>query len=247
MTKAPRAGTVKTRLVPVLTPGEAAALNICFLRDTTANIAQVGRCIDIDGIVVYTPVGAEAVFENLLPPSFRLLVQRGESFGERLLHAAEDLLAVGYPSLCLINSDSPTLPSAHLAHAADVLARPGDRVIIGPADDGGYYLIGLKRAHRRLFADIEWSTARVFSQTLERARELRLEIHLLPKWYDVDDDDGLARLRKELFVHQPERMSSDRFAGYAASHTRAYLAQWIEQKARAHCLPAFHETPEITS
>src|SRR5215213_2317359 len=142
MTKAPRAGAVKTRLVPPLTHEEAAALSVCFLRDTAANIAGIASVEAAEGVAVYTPVGAETAFDNLLHTGFSLLAQRGDGFGERLYHAAEDLLALGYQSLCLIDSDSPTLPRSLLAEAVRALARTGDRVVIGPSDDGGYYLIG---------------------------------------------------------------------------------------------------------
>jgi len=123
----------------------------------------------------------------LLPETFKLLGQRGEGFGERLFYATEDLLAVGYESVCLIDSDSPTLPSALLQAAVSALALDGDRVVLGAADDGGYYLIGLKRAHRQLFEKLDWSTPRVLSQTVERAAEINLEVEMLPVWYDVDD------------------------------------------------------------
>jgi hypothetical protein len=83
--------------------------------------------------------------------------------------------------------------------AATVLAAPGDRIVLGPSTDGGYYLIGLKRPHRRLFEDIDWSTERVAAQTLARARELDLAIHHLPSWYDVDDLAALRVLMGELF------------------------------------------------
>ncbi len=98
----------------------------------------------------------------------------------------------------MLNSDSPTLPTALLIETAEVLARPGDRAVLGPSSDGGYYLLGLKAAHRRMFEDIAWSTERVAAQTLERAREIGLEVHSLPVWYDVDDVDGLRRLNAEL-------------------------------------------------
>ena len=92
----------------------------------------------------------------------------------------------------MLNSDSPTLPTALLNETADVLAQPGDRAVLGPSSDGGYYLLGLKAAHRRLFEDIAWSTERVAEQTRERAREIGLDVHLLPVWYDVDDIESLA-------------------------------------------------------
>jgi glycosyltransferase A (GT-A) superfamily protein (DUF2064 family) len=101
------------------------------------------------------------------------------------------MLEAGHASACVLNSDSPTLPAAYLIEAAHMLARPGDRAVLGSSTDGGYYLLGLKQAHSRMFADIAWSTELVAEQTRERAREIGLELHELPPWYDVDDADGL--------------------------------------------------------
>ena len=215
MAKAPRPGKVKTRLSPPLTPEQAAVLNICFLRDTTENIQEVTEAGNSAGIVVYTPVGDEAAFDSVLPPAFRLLGQRGDGFGERLLHACEDLFACGFGAVCLIDSDSPTMPQEALSQAVSSLGRTGDRVVLGGSDDGGYYLIGMKRLHPRLFEQIDWSTERVFQQTLDRAREIGLDAELLPTWYDVDDGATLERLRREL--------RGEECAGYDARHTRTYL------------------------
>ena len=237
MSKAPCAGLVKTRLVPPLTPEEAAALNVCFLRDMTANIAGVARSGGADGVVVYTPVGAESVFDGLLLEGFSLLVQCGASFGDRLFHAAEDLLAVGYSSLCLIDSDSPTLPCQLLRAAVAALKRAGDRVALGAADDGGYYLIGLKHAHRRLFEDVDWSTARVLRQTIERAAEINLAVESLPAWYDVDEASSLRRLCEELFAKPAKQDGRICRAGYAATHTRNYLARLIGAEGRSRVWP----------
>lgn len=240
MIKAPRAGASKTRLVPPLTHEEAARLSESFLRDTAANIA--GACAEqaesgraVEPVAAYTPPGAEGVFHKLLPDNFALLAQRGESFGERLFHAADDLLRLGYQSCCLIDSDSPTLPGALLSAAVAELARPGERLVLGPADDGGYYLIGMKRAHRRLFEEIEWSTARVAAQTIERAREINLDVALLPAWYDVDEAKSLRRLCAELFdtPQGGDKSCSAPLAPYPAVHTRATLARLLEGEARA--------------
>lgn len=237
MIKAPRAGASKTRLVPPLSSSEAAALSICFLRDTTAKIADIATQGNAEGIVVYTPVGAEAAFDGLLPETFSLLAQRGESLGDRLFHATEDLLAMGYESLCLVDSDSPTLPPALLAEAVAALSRTGDRVVLGAAEDGGYYLIGLKSAHRHLFTEIEWSAARVLSQTIERAAEIKLEVETLPCWYDVDDAKTLQQLCEELFGMHGQRTARDGLNGYAAPHTRDYLARLIEREGRERVWP----------
>ncbi len=240
MIKVPRAGASKTRLVSPLTPEEAARLSVAFLRDTAENMADA--CAEhrdgaVHPVAVYTPVGAEGAFEGLLPHGFSLLAQRGDNFGERLFHAAADLLRLGYESCCLIDSDSPTLPRARLASAVEELRRPGDRLVLGPADDGGYYLIGLKRAHPRLFEEIAWSTADVLTRTIERAREINLEVKLLPAWYDVDDASTLRRLYDELFAASGDNgVPGVQPAPYHAPHTRAELARLLDAGGLARFL-----------
>ena len=217
MTKAPRAGEVKTRLVPPLTPVEAAEINKCFLRDLANSISVACLNSPGRGIAVYTPVGAESSYEGILPSEFIRLPQRGDDFGEHLYLAAEDLFKLGFKSVCLINSDSPTVPSACFAEAANALAEQGDRIVIGPSDDGGYYLIGIKQQHRRLFQEIAWSTERVFDQTMARAAETGAEVKLLPAGYDVDDPAVLRRLCGELL--------DDSASDFIAPHTRRFLLE----------------------
>ena len=221
MAKAPRAGKVKTRLAPPLTFDEAAAINICFLRDTTENIACVAESGCAAGVISYTPVGDEALFEGLLPTGFVLVPQRGDGFGERLLATAEDLFACGYGSVCLIDSDSPTVPAAAFEQAVAELERPGDRVVLGPSHDGGYYLIGLKHAHPELFANITWSSSTVFAETIAAAEAARIETVTLPLWYDVDDAATLDVLVAELLHDTAPTFAT--IPGYAAEHTRAFL------------------------
>ncbi len=244
MIKAPRPGASKTRLSPPLTPEEAAALSGCFLRDTTANIAAVAAAgvtgtdgepagtpaMPAAGIAVYTPTGMERAFDGLLPEGFCMVAQRDGGFGERLVGAVEDLLACGYGAVCLIDSDSPTLPAASLAAAVRALSLPGDRAVLGPSEDGGYYLLGVKGAHRRLFEDITWSTEHVARETLERAAESGLEVVELPTWYDVDDAVTLRALCDELFA-------GARKEGFHAPQTRAFLAGLIEREGRGRVWP----------
>jgi hypothetical protein len=187
MAKAPRPGKVKTRLAPPLTLDQSAAINVCFLRDTTENIAAIAASAPAAGIISYTPIGDAALFDNLLPADFALIPQRGDGFGERLLATAEDILACGYGSVCLIDSDSPTVPAAAFEQAIAELTRPGDRIVLGPSHDGGYYLIGLKRAHPEPFSNIAWSTSTVFAETVAAVKTAGIEISILPLWYDVDD------------------------------------------------------------
>jgi rSAM/selenodomain-associated transferase 1 len=225
MTKAPRAGTVKTRLQPPLTAEEAADLNICFLRDTASAIARTGN--NSRGVGVYTPVGAEATYSTVLPAEFDLIPQRGEHFGERLCFAIEDLLRVGFAACCLIDSDSPTVTSAVFCQAVEALLRAGDRIVLGPCDDGGYYLIGMKKLHRCLFANVDWSTARVLDQTIERAAQLGVEVHTLPPFYDVDDQATLRRLCGELLG---DRLDT-------APATKIFLADIIAREGPSRIWP----------
>ncbi|HWW98981.1 MAG TPA: TIGR04282 family arsenosugar biosynthesis glycosyltransferase [Edaphobacter sp.] len=230
MAKAPRPGKVKTRLAPPLTLDQSAAINICFLRDTTENIAAIAASGKAAGIISYTPIGDEALFNTLLPADFSLIPQRGDGFGERLLATAEDLLACGYGSVCLIDSDSPTVPALAFEQAVAELARPGDRIVLGPSHDGGYYLIGLKCAHPEPFANIAWSTATVFAETIAAAKAASLETVILPLWYDVDDAATLDILHAELLHGTPPFFAA--IPGYPARHTRDFLSKLYLQGQR---------------
>lgn len=231
MAKAPRPGRVKTRLQPPLSAEDAAALNVCFLRDTAENIAAVSRDGSAQGLICYTPVGDETAFDGLLPEGFALIAQRGDGFGERLLCAAEDILSCGFGAVCLIDSDSPTLPTESLREAVVELSRPGDRVVVGPSEDGGYYLIGLKRAEPKVFDGIAWSTEHVYRETVERVREAGLELVELPKWYDVDDSASLAILERELLDGEPPTFVS--VGGFDAQWTREFLADRVRVVGKA--------------
>jgi glycosyltransferase A (GT-A) superfamily protein (DUF2064 family) len=140
-------------------------------------------------------------------------------------------LQQGYSGVCLINSDSPTLPGSILIQAIESLAADGDRVVLGAAEDGGYYLIGLKHAHRNLFNEIAWSTSDVLARTRQRAAEIDLPVELLPPWYDVDDAETLERLCKELFS------SSGLNDAYPAPHTRAFLEAIIKREGTKRICP----------
>jgi uncharacterized protein len=226
MAKVPFAGLVKTRLTPPLSPEEAATLSTCFLRDMTTSVLGMNG-VGTEGVVLYTPASAEAFLHDLLPNGFKLVAQRGETLGERLSNAATDLLSNGFESVCLINSDSPTLPSEILKTAASLLAQDGDRVVLGPSEDGGYYLIGLKHPHHELFERIAWSTKTVLAHTIERAAEINLPVQLLPTWYDVDDAPTLRLLCNELSLLSEGDGQAQFRGGFEAPHTRKYLAGLI--------------------
>jgi len=224
MAKAPQPGRSKTRLIPHLTPDEAAGLSAAFLRDITENLRLAGEEVPIAPFVAYAPAGHEELFDDILAPGTRLLLADGTpdvpagvtGFGRCLLHAISTLTESGYSAACVLNSDSPTLPTSYLRRAAELLEQPGDRVVMGPAEDGGYYLLGVKRAHAHLFADIAWSTEQVAAQTRARAAELALPMVELGAWYDVDDAESLARLLDDLAAPSAR--------GFAAPTTAAYIA-----------------------
>ena len=229
MAKAPRNGEVKTRLVPPLRPDEAAILSGCFLKDIAANFVLAAKTVPAEGYVAYSPPGTEALFRDLVPAEMLLLPPRRIGLGNSLGDAAEDLLAAGYGGACLVNADSPTLPTSILLQAVEALCAPGDRVVLGPACDGGYYLIGLKRPHPRLFEEIAWSTRRVFAQTVERAASIGIDVVTLPLWYDVDDATSLSWLCQELLGGC--RSPDCQLHGYAAPHTGDYLCNLVASGA----------------
>jgi rSAM/selenodomain-associated transferase 1 len=225
MAKAPRAGKVKTRLSPPLTLEQSAALNICFLRDTTRNIADVAAMSAAIGLVCYTPIGDESLFDGLLPEGFALIPQRGDTFGERLHAASEDILACGFGSVCLIDSDSPTVPAGAFHEAIELLNRCGDRIVLGGSNDGGYYLIGLKAPHREPFTGIHWSTSTVYAETVSAIREAEIELAELPIWYDIDDGDTLNLLRDELLGGMTLPFAN--IPGYPAPHSREFIHRFF--------------------
>ncbi|MCH6566941.1 MAG: TIGR04282 family arsenosugar biosynthesis glycosyltransferase [Nitrospinae bacterium] len=205
MAKVPIPGQVKTRLLPLLDEESSARLYACFLRDMVEAVeaAFPGLCR-----VAYTPAGEGERLRGLLPEGCPLIPQRGAHLGERLYNIFHFLLlSEGLEFALAVNSDSPTLPMGLVADAFARLEEPGVDVVLGPADDGGYYLIGLTKPQKHLFDDIPWSTPEVLPTTLKRAAEARLRPALLEPWYDVDDREDLRRLCNEL-----EEVGSDGLA-----------------------------------
>lgn len=226
MAKASIPGRTKTRLVPPLTEDEAATLNTVFLRDAADTILSAAGYANISGWMAYAPTGAGPFFRTHLPESIGLLETVAPSLGECLLHAAATLLRAGHGAVCLLNSDSPTLPAGYLVAAATALAAPGDRIVLGPSTDGGYYLIGMKHPHPGLFQDIAWSTDQVFAQTLARAEALGLSVFELPTWYDVDNAETLQILIDELVAGKRFREVG---TPTAAKWTKNHLSTLIDR------------------
>jgi rSAM/selenodomain-associated transferase 1 len=208
--KQPAPGKTKTRLSPPLTLIQASQLYECFLNDTLDLVRQVDQ---IKPVVAFLPASAEVYFQQLAP-DFDLIQQQGPDLGTRLDNAISAYLSRGYQRVVIMNSDGPTLPSLYLAQAFAALKDESD-IVLGPCEDGGYYLIGTKKPIPRLLRGVKMSTPMVAADTIELAGEENLSIHLLPIWYDVDDVTSLVRLAKE--VENGDQQ--------VATHTRRFMAQ----------------------
>jgi rSAM/selenodomain-associated transferase 1 len=192
-TKPARAGKVKTRLIGDLTPADAARLHGAFLEDLLARLQggdfelRIAWALDSEDEVPAGPA-----------PGVR---QQGRDLGERLYRALSEAAASGADAVAAVGSDHPAIP-LELVHRAFAAVEAGADVALGPAEDGGYYLIALRAGavSPRLFADIAWSTEQVLPATLERCRELDLRVELLPMASDVDTPDDLRRLAERLAV-----------------------------------------------
>jgi len=194
MAKEPRAGEAKTRLCPPLSLADAAELYRRFLLD---KIEQVRSLRTVSPVIAYTPVEARAFFEQVAP-DFVLIPQRGADLGDRLANSLGELLDRGHRGALAIDSDTPTLPHGYLQQALDLVMRSELDVVLGPTEDGGYYLIGLRTVHRELFEAMAWSTSQVLAETIRRANVKGLAVACLPSWYDIDTPEDLARLQAEL-------------------------------------------------
>lgn len=208
VSKRPTPGQTKTRLTPALLSEQAAALYECFLKDTLVLMRQV-PAVQLE--IAFLPENERDYFSTMAP-GFGLHLQEGADLGARLDHALQHYLKSGNSHVVIMDSDSPTLPAAYLSQAFIALNNGAD-VVLGPCDDGGYYLIGLKRPAPRLLREVHMSTPNVTQETLALAAEEGLKVGLLPIWYDIDEMDTLRRLVDELKKTPKE----------VAPHTRALL------------------------
>jgi uncharacterized protein len=199
--RAPQLGEVKTRLAKSIGAEQALALYEAFLDDTCALTQGLGarRVLAIAGDVDHPRVQHLAKSQRLVVES-----QGDGDLGERMARAIATHI-VGGPVL-IIGSDAPSLPRAYLHQALDALMAYD--VVIGPSDDGGYYLVGARVEMPELFTGVHWSTSEVLPTTLERLGE-RSHL-LLPAWHDVDAVEDLERLRRELATLPPSVAPSTR-------------------------------------
>ena len=187
--KHPEIGKVKTRLARHIGDALACRLYVGFLRDLEEKFGERSYPL----FWALAPPGGDAL--GLLRPGSRCFSQEGESLGERLLNIFQRLLQQGFERVAIMGSDSPHMPAEWIDEAFASLRRVD--AVFAPADDGGYNLVALKQAHD-LFSGIVMSTPGVLEASLERARELGLRVHLLPRSFDVDEIEDLERLRGHL-------------------------------------------------
>jgi rSAM/selenodomain-associated transferase 1 len=208
MARAPSSGG-KSRLIRDLGTSDGEGLRVALLRDTFESISA----LECSKAVLLTPPEREAELRALTPFPALFLPQRGATLGDRMREGAHDLLGAGFDRVVLIGSDLPTLPAAYLVAALDILKGRTDALILGPADDGGYYLIGFAHPRPELFARIPWGTPLVLRQTCDAAEALGIPVEMLPRWYDVDSASDLRRVWRG-----SEQLDS------TGRHTRAWLA-----------------------
>lgn len=210
--KNPMPNQVKTRLVPTLSPEQAATLYTAFLMDWCEALAKLG---DVDRIIAYTPAEARSDLQTLIGDDAIYTPQIGNDLGKRLASATQWATEQGYTQILLVGSDSPTLPISYISKASTLL--DSRDIVVGPSTDGGYYLIGFSTTNIRItvpfiFEEIAWSTADVFQQTVARIRSLKATLGLLPPWYDIDTAEDLA------FLHA--HISAMRLAGETVQAVR---------------------------
>jgi hypothetical protein len=205
MAKYPEPGTVKTRLASAIGPQAASTLYRAFILDLAARLDPLG----LPTTWAYAPAGA--AFEALVPGA-RCLVQEGRDLGDRMANATATVLAADPTPVLVLGADSPHLPLAALEEAANALADDAD-VVLGPADDGGYWLVGLRKAAPGLFERIPWGDSSVFAETMDRAADLGLRVHVTAGTFDVDEPDALEELRALLRRGEVELPHTARLLG----------------------------------
>jgi uncharacterized protein len=180
----------KSRLIRDLGTDDGPGLRLALLRDTLDSVSAV----EAEKAVLYTPPDRQAEMRAVTRFPAVFLPQRGSTLGERMREGVRDLLTSGFDAVVLIGSDLPNLPAAHVSTALALVTRAGETVVLGPTEDGGYYLIGLTRLHPEFFEHIPWGTAVVLQRTREAAAALGIPVETIPLWYDVDSASDLQRV-----------------------------------------------------
>ena len=192
--KYPEPGKVKTRLAAKIGNALAADIYSYFVQETFFVMKQVKTA---EKFVAFSPQEREKDFFQFFKSEGTWFPQlKSQSLGDRIHHAMNYVLQQGYRRVVAIGTDSPSLPAEYVAQALEELKKHD--TVVGPSEDGGYYLIGARKAPKELFQQIDWSTDKVFEQTIARTKEYDLSVQILPAWYDVDDIETLVKLSHQV-------------------------------------------------
>jgi rSAM/selenodomain-associated transferase 1 len=200
MAKAPLAGTVKTRLQPYLSAAECAQLAACFLSDAI----NKAKTLKTQLILAYSPAGEIDYFRGLANEKTSLVEQKGDNLGEKMSSAFEFAFAQKIDAAVMIGTDSPTFSEDFIEQAFEFLETNSDAVL-GKTEDGGFYLIGLRKSDARIFEKVEWSSPQAFEKVRENIMNLNWHLREVPSWYDVDEPKDLEQLRKEFLNNKNAR------------------------------------------
>lgn len=228
MTNVPALGQQgKLRFSPPLTTTEEFELRMTFLRDMFATLGDVMHRARGEAVVFCLEPGKNSLKE-IVPEGFKLFTQTGKTLGKRMECAVKDLIQKRFPSVCLINPDCPTLPRQLLEAATDTLARPEERLVLGPTEGGGCYLVGVKQSHEGLFDRVSSTGANLIAHMTTAAAQIGLRVEMLPTWYEVSDVQSLNRLCEAL-LRSPRRSAGRRNDHlHQAPYTHRYLATLLE-------------------
>lgn len=188
--KEPRKGRVKSRLEGRLSRGSCVKLYKLLLRDTVKSVRKINCC---KKVIAYDAVNKEPAFLKRIARGFEFYRQKGKDLGERMFDAFKTFGAEG-AAVVIIGSDAPGLASSRMKKAFAELNN--NDLVLGPAYDGGYYLIGLKKPCNKIFKGIKWSSGSVFKRTLKKAREMKKKVALLKPWHDIDRPQDLKHLKR---------------------------------------------------
>ncbi len=194
MAKVPEAGKVKTRLQPFLTPEQSAELAQCLLQDTINKAKTFKNKL----IIAYSPLERRDYFDSF--HNINLVAQRGNDLGERMFNAFKFAFENDSDSVVMIGTDSPTFPPEFIEKAFEYLEQ--NDAVLGETEDGGFYLIGLRKLDKRIFGNVEWSSAKTCLQTKNNIEKCEFSLAELQIWYDVDELKDLERLREDELLQE---------------------------------------------
>jgi rSAM/selenodomain-associated transferase 1 len=216
MAKSPIPNQVKTRMIRWLDPSTVSSLYYNFLLDKIEQVKNIEAHI----FIAYTPENSADFFRSIIPPGFTLINQVGPDLGERLVNISKYLFSLGFKKVAILDSDTPNLPPEYIQEGFTLLNKSD--VVLGPCEDGGYYLIGLKTNQPQLFDGIPWSTSKVTELTIKKAQRSGLIVCLLEKWYDIDTVEDLKRLKYDL-----DTTSENQNSSFFCENTYRAIAKWM--------------------